>query len=406
MEHDLKIFTDNIEPEALSQIYALLAQPAFSGAKVRIMPDVHAGAGCVIGFTADLGDKVIPNVVGVDLGCGMRVVEFGKVNIDLAALDAFIHENIPAGFEVNDKPQVPAKVLSLLMPLHCLSQLSGLDRIRCGVGSLGGGNHFIEIDEDEEGNKYLVIHTGSRNLGKQVAEIYQNMAIKHCREEVKPLIESKISELKAAGRQSEIPAAIAKIYADHKDMSVPKDLCFLEGDGRERYLHDMRICQKYAVLNREVIASKITSFLGLKPIAEWESVHNYIDDSNMVRKGAIAAHKGQKVIIPLNMRDGSIIGIGLGNPEWNESGPHGAGRIMSRSQAKASVSMDDFRDSMKDIYTTTVSESTIDEAPMVYKNPTEIIEAIGDTVRIAKIIKPVYNFKASEDGTPPWRKGD
>lgn len=394
---DLKIFTDNIEEKALAQVQQLLEQAAFKDAKVRIMPDVHAGAGCVIGFTADLGDKVIPNIVGVDIGCGVRVVELGKVDVDLRALDEFIKGNVPAGFSVNPRIARPFDLTELL----CHDALQNAHRLSLGIGSLGGGNHFIELDEDDDGNKYLVIHTGSRNLGKQVAEIYQFKAMDYCREmegvPVNEKVKEKVEELKSQGRQLEIDAAIKEIRERFKAYSVPKELCYLEGRDREDYLHDMRLCQKYAISNREVIAERIVGFLGVEPLREWESVHNYIDDANMIRKGAISAHAGQKVIIPLNMRDGSIIGVGKGNPDWNESAPHGAGRVMSRGAAKHSLSLEDFKGAMAGIYTTTVNESTIDEAPMVYKNAEEIISAIGDTVEITNLIKPIYNFKAGDE---------
>lgn len=394
---DLKIFTEDIEEKAVGQIYQLLEQPAFKDAKVRIMPDVHAGAGCVIGFTADLGDKVIPNIVGVDIGCGMHVVKLGKVDLNLQAVDEFIHGAIPAGFAVNSKKQAEFD----LTKLYCYDKLENVNRLSLGVGSLGGGNHFIEIDEDEEGCKYLVIHTGSRNLGKQVACIYQDMAVEYCRNMEKPLVDAKIKELKSQGRQIEIADAIAKIHEEFKQYSVPKELCYLEGELREQYLHDMKLCQEYAVLNRQIIANKIKTFIFTFtlhiPEDEWECIHNYIDDENMVRKGAIAAHKGQKVIIPLNMRDGSILGLGKGNPEWNESGPHGAGRLLSRGEAKRTLSVEDFKESMEGIFTTTVNESTLDESPMVYKPAQEIIDAVGDTVEITSIIRPIYNFKAGEE---------
>ena len=394
---DLKIFTENIEEKAIGQIYQLLEQPAFKDTKVRIMPDVHAGAGCVIGFTANLGDKVIPNIVGVDIGCGMHVVKLGKIDLNLKAIDEFIHGAIPAGFAVNSKKQCDFD----LTKLYCYNELTNVNRLSLGIGSLGGGNHFIELDEDEEGCKYLVIHTGSRNLGKQVACIYQDKAVAYCRNRHKPLVDAKIAELKAQGRQAEIANEIAKINKEYEQYSVPKDLCYLEGELREQYLHDMKLCQEYAVLNRQIIANKIKTFIFTftlhKPEDEWECIHNYIDNENMVRKGAIAAHKGQKVIIPLNMRDGSILGLGKGNPDWNESGPHGAGRLLSRGEAKRTLSVEDFKESMEGIFTTTVNESTLDESPMVYKPAKEIIDAIGDTVEITHIIKPIYNFKAGEE---------
>ena len=391
------IMTTDIEEKALSQLHCLVEQPAFRNAKVRIMPDVHAGAGCVIGFTADLGTKVIPNIVGVDIGCGMHVVELGKTNLDLEAVDRFIKQNIPSGFAVNNKVQAPFD----LNKLYCYNELINVDRLALGIGSLGGGNHFIELDKDENDNTYLVIHTGSRNLGKQVACIYQDKAINYCRNLAKPEIDKTIKDLKAQGRQMELQQAIKNINEKYKEYSVPKELCYLEGDLRNAYLHDMKLCQEYAILNRKIISDKIVKYLsekfGVKKQAEWESIHNYIDDSNMVRKGAIAAHKGQEVIIPLNMRDGSIIGVGKGNADWNESGPHGAGRLLSRGEAKRVLNVVDFKKSMEGIYSTTVDNSTLDEAPMAYKPADEIIDAVNDTVDIKCIIKPIYNFKAAED---------
>ena len=390
---DLKIFTENIEGEALNQLYTLAKQPAFENAKIRIMPDVHAGAGCVIGFTADLGDKVIPNIVGVDIGCGVRVIELGKRDIDYKDLDNFIKENIPYGLRVNGKVQAPFD----LSRLYCYNELKDINRLELSVGSLGGGNHFIEIDKDDEDNKYLVIHTGSRNLGLQVAKIYQNKAIKYCHEDVlKSKTDAIITEYKAKGIQSKISDALKTLHEEYKMYSTPKDLCFLEGEGRDAYLHDMKICQEFAKLNRDVIATKIANYLGIYKYDQFESIHNYIDDNNMVRKGAISAHKGDKVIIPLNMRDGSIIGIGKGNVEWNESGPHGAGRLMSRSEAKRILQLEDFQNAMKGIYTTTAVQGTIDESPMAYKDAAEILEKIGDSVEVINLITPTYNFKAEE----------
>ena len=392
---DLKIFTDNIDEIAVGQIMQLVGQPAFRDKKIRIMPDVHAGAGCVIGFTADLGDKVIPNIVGVDIGCGMHVIKLGKVDIDLRLLDEFIHKNIPAGFMANSKSFNNGKFD--FKKLYCFKKLTNINRLDLEIGSLGGGNHFIEIDVDEENNKYLVVHTGSRNLGKQVACLYQEKAVDYCKNMVQPKVDAKIKELKEQGRQLEIDNAIKAIYEEFKQYSVPKELCYLEGKLREDYLHDMKLCQEYAKHNREVISNRIVSFLGIKPIEEFECIHNYIDEFNMVRKGAISAHKDELVIIPLNMRDGTIIGLGKGNADWNESGPHGAGRLLARGDAKRMLKLDDYKDSMKGIYSSTVNESTIDESPMAYKPSLEIIEAIKDTVEIVNIIKPIYNFKAGEE---------
>lgn len=391
---NLKIFTENIDPKATNQIYTLLGLAPFKDAKVRIMPDVHAGAGCVIGFTANLGDKVIPNIVGVDIGCGVIVAEFGKVAINLEAVNNFIKTNIPSGKNVND---FIAKEFDITK-LYCYNELKNKDYLAdYSLCSLGGGNHFIEIDTDAEDNKYLVIHSGSRNLGKQVADIYQDKAIKMCHNDFfKEKSAELIAELKAQGRQAEISDALKDLHKQFEEYSIPKDLCFLEGELKEQYLHDMRLCQVFAKENRKLMIEKILKFLSIRPVNIFESVHNYIGDDNIVRKGAISAYKGEKVIIPLNMRDGSIIGIGKGNEDWNYSAPHGAGRIMSRSEARANLQLEDFKNAMQGIYTTTVDRDTIDEAPMVYKNAQEIIDKVSDTIEITNIITPIYNFKACE----------
>ena len=398
---DLKIFTDSIEPEALNQIYTLIKQPAFADCKVRIMPDVHAGKGCVIGFTADLGDKVIPNIVGVDIGCGMLCCEIGKIDIDYAKLDSVIREHIPAGRAVRDEEISFCQ----LEDLHCKYRLKNMEWLKCSLGTLGGGNHFIEVDEDDEGMKYLVIHTGSRNLGKQVAEIYQQMAIDDMQGTDKLAEESKklIAEYKAAGRQKDIQRGLAELKRKWQPdkLNIPKELCYLTGKHREMYLHDMKICQEFARVNRRAIQDIIFYYMGWtfsrSFMERFQTIHNYIDhDTNIVRKGAISAKAGEKVLIPINMRDGCIIGIGKGNEDWNSSAPHGAGRIMNRSKAKEKITLEEYAESMKGIYTTSVSQSTIDESPMAYKPMDEILEHIKDTVEIVKIIKPVYNFKASE----------
>lgn len=401
---DLKIFTDNIEHEALNQIYTLVKQPAFADCKVRIMPDVHAGAGCVIGFTADLGDKVIPNIVGVDIGCGMLTVELGDIDIDFAVLDDIIRENIPSGRNVHEGRHVQ---FDRIKDLRCFRELKDTKRLERSIGTLGGGNHFIEVDVDpENGKKYLIIHTGSRNLGKQVAEYYQHLAVEimQGKDELYAKQEQLIAEYKAQGRRNEIQSAIKELHRkfNPNPLGIPKELCYLTGKYREDYLHDMEICQHFAAVNRYDIANRIVGNLFGCDIAYWglpmfETIHNYIEfGTNMVRKGAISAKAGEPLLIPINMRDGCIIGRGKGNEDWNCSAPHGAGRIMSRSKAKELVSLEEFEDSMKGIFTTSVGQSTIDEAPMVYKPMEEIVENIADTVEIVSIIKPVYNFKASE----------
>lgn len=396
---DLKIFTNNIEAAAYDQIQTLIKQPAFSDCKVRIMPDVHAGAGCVIGFTADLGDKVIPNVVGVDIGCGMVTVDLGKIDIDYEKLDAFIRYEIPAGMSVHAEYRAPGYLIRLvtasLDQLHCLHKLKDKQWLKLSMGTLGGGNHFIEIDEDEDGNKYLVVHTGSRNLGKQVAEIYQDLAIDTIYSE-KDTKTELINKLKSEGRERDIQTELSKLKID-MSLRPPKQLCYLTGKDRDDYLHDMKVCQRFAKNNRMTIVDRILTGMGWRFNNLFHTVHNYIDDENMVRKGAISAKKDELVLIPINMRDGCILGVGKGNPDWNYSAPHGAGRIMSRREAREKVAMEEYKMAMDGIYTTSVDESTIDESPMAYKSMDEIVENIKDTVDILKIIKPVYNFKAGDN---------
>lgn len=395
---DLKIFTKNIEEQAINQINELLKQETFKNSKVRIMPDVHAGKGCVIGFTGNLGEKVIPNIVGVDIGCGMLCVELGNIDLDLEKLDKIIREYVPSGMNVHENQRY--KFLELEQ-LYCYKLLKNKDNwLEKSMGTLGGGNHFIEIDVDENDNKYLIIHTGSRNLGKQVAEIYQEKAIKYCsyEDEMKEEKQKIIKEYKVSGKEKDIQNKLIEISKKYEGKTkLPKDLCYLEGKLREDYLHDMKICQEFAVENRKEIAFIIMSKMNLDYIDCFETIHNYISfEDNIVRKGAISAKIGEMVLIPMNMRDGCIIGIGKGNDDWNQSAPHGAGRIMSRMQAKETFNLDEYKESMKNIYTTSVNENTIDEAPFVYKPMQEIIDNIGDTVDIIKIIKPIYNFKANE----------
>lgn len=394
---DLKIFTNNIEESAKEQIDLLLEQEAFKNCKVRIMPDVHAGAGCVIGFTGNLGNKVIPNIVGVDIGCGMLCVNLGNIDIDLQQLDHVIRNNIPSGMNVHNKEIGYYDFTEL----YCFKELKNVDGwLEKSLGTLGGGNHFIEIDVDEENNKYLVIHTGSRNLGKQVCEIYQNKAIEYCSYK-KELNEEKaniIKSYKEQGREKEIQQALIEINKKYDGKTkLPKDLCYIENEEREKYLHDMEICQQFASSNRRYIAYKICKEMNILCEDYFQCIHNYINfEDNIVRKGAISARKGERVIIPMNMRDGCIIGIGKGNDDWNYSAPHGAGRTMSRNIAKKTLNIEDYKKSMDGIYSTSINEDTIDESPMVYKPVEEILEHIKDTLEIEKIIKPIYNFKANE----------
>lgn len=399
---DLKIFAKTCEQEVYDQLRQLMSVDVFKDAKVRIMPDTHAGKGCVIGFTANLGDKVVPNLVGVDIGCGMYVVNMGKLDLSnerLAELDKFIHENVPSGMSANDDKHCVG--FSKLQDLKMWPALRNVERLYRSVGSLGGGNHFIELNKSESGNVYLVIHTGSRNLGQQVCRYYQAMAVDDCNvksNELKGKVAYLVTKMKLNGQQKEIQSAIKKLKESYKCVdSVPYDLCYLEGSHRDDYLHDMKICQEYAIKNREEIARRILDFLKVEPVEVFHTVHNYIDfEDNIIRKGAIRCNEGEKVIIPLNMRDGSIIGVGKGNEDWNCSGPHGAGRLMSRSKARQAISMDDFKSAMGGIFTTSVNESTLDESPMAYKDANEIIELVKDTVDIVEVIRPIYNFKAGE----------
>lgn len=412
--HDVKIFTDNIEDSALKQIKELLSIDVFSDKKIRIMPDVHAGAGCVIGFTGDLGDKVIPNIVGVDIGCGMRVLNLGKISrFDYHAFNNHILANIPSGMGIRQekhgfKPlvgkemEIYREAKNLVLQLHCYRELKYSERIYKSIGTLGGGNHFIELDMDDKRNVYLVIHTGSRNLGKQVAEIYQARAVRHLTEgadDFDRTIKETIERYKAAGRRSELQSVIRKMRREYKEAtpSLSRDLCYVEGECRGQYLHDMRLCQRWAELNRRLISLLLLKFMPQVRVSEeFESVHNYISDDNIIRKGAISADLGERCIIPLNMRDGSLICTGKGNRDWNCSAPHGAGRVLSRSQAYERISMADFVESMRGVYSESVNDFTRDESPMAYKPASEIIDNIGDTVSIDRIIRPLFNFKASK----------
>ncbi len=412
--YDVKIFTDRINENALQQIMLLLSIDVFSNKKIRIMPDVHDGTGCVIGFTGNLGDKVIPNIVGVDIGCGMRILNLGEIkDIDYHAFNEHIRANVPSGMIVREdrfgftplvqeEMDIYREAKKLVTQLRCYRDLKYIDRINKAIGSLGGGNHFIELDKDNERNIYLVIHTGSRNLGKQVAEIYQQHAIKHLTEgsdEFEAAIKRTIEEYKSAGRRSELQAVIKNMRNSRQETEprLPRELCYVEGEAREDYLHDMRICQQWAVLNRKLISMLLMKFFPeVKVIEEFESVHNYISDDNIIRKGAISAAAGERCIIPLNMRDGSLLCTGKGNPDWNCSAPHGAGRVLSRTQAYQQISMHDFEASMSGIYSESVNDFTRDESPMVYKPAHEIIANIGATVNIDSIIRPIFNFKASK----------
>lgn len=388
---NVKIFASIIDEATKTQIQELASSEAYNGCQIRVMPDCHAGTGCTIGSVIKFEDRVVPNTVGVDIGCGMLVIELGQQNIDLRLVDEVIHKYVPSGFNIHKTP-----LIDFDMNFH--APIKDVQYVLNSIGTLGGGNHFIEIDVDDEGNKYLVIHSGSRNLGVQVCKYWQEvgirkLGIKTDKEHKKENAEI-VARLKAEGRQKEIQEVLQKIK---RNANKPKDLAYIEGDDLQHYLDDMKRCQDYASLNRQLIAKRILYFAGIIAYGLFETIHNYIDIENkIIRKGAISAKVREKVIIPMNMRDGSLICIGKGNLDWLCSAPHGAGRIMSRKQATEQLTMEDFKESMDGIYTTSVDESTIDEAPMAYKSAEIIKNDIRDTVKIVKIIKPIYNFKASE----------
>jgi tRNA-splicing ligase RtcB len=383
-----------IEDEAIEQIRRMCDYEFAEGSKIRIMPDVHAGKGCTIGTTMTVCDKAVPNIVGVDIGCGMYTVSIGKEQVDFEKLDEAAHY-VPSGMNVWEGRQERFD----LTELRCHRSLRDTKRLERSLGTLGGGNHFIEVDQAADGMKYLVIHTGSRNLGKQVAEIYQQLAIdlNKGKETYFRQREAIIKEYKEAGRRKEIQAALAEIAWNKRETTIPEDLCFLYGTYLEDYLHDVEICQNFARHNREKIAEVLLQRTGMTGTNGFHTIHNYIDTEEMIlRKGAIAAHEGEQVLIPINMRDGSVLATGKGNAEWNYSAPHGAGRLMSRRKAKETIDMEAYKTAMSGIYTTSVNNSTLDEAPMAYKSLEDIIDVIRDSVDVIDVMKPIYNFKASD----------
>ena len=381
-----------IGDNAIEQIRQLCDCEFTVGSRIRIMPDVHAGKGCTIGTTMTILDKAVPNLVGVDIGCGMYTVNLGRDELDLPKLDEIAHF-IPSGMRVWEGRQEHFD----LTELRCYRNLKDSKRLERSLGTLGGGNHFIEVDRSADGTNYLVIHSGSRNLGKQVAEYYQQLAIElnHGKEEYFQKRDALIAEYKATGRRTEIQAALKALRWTEKKADVPDELSFLYGTYLEDYLHDVEICQQFATRNRELMAEIILSHLGLTKEDAFHTVHNYIDTEEMIlRKGAVAAHDGERLLIPINMRDGSVLAVGKGNPEWNFSAPHGAGRILSRTDAREKLDLAAYEKAMEGIYTTSVSLSTIDEAPMAYKSLDDILDVIRESVDVIDIIKPIYNFKA------------
>lgn len=357
------VYTENIQPGAVEQIEALCNQEFVKGSKIRIMPDVHSGIGCTIGTTMTIEDKVVPNLVGVDIGCGMEVIKVENRHIDLPVLDSLIYDKIPSGFNIRNKEHSFNDKIDLKQ-LKCKNEVN-LARARRSIGTLGGGNHFIEANMDSNGNLYIVVHSGSRHLGNEVARLYQEEAFKSLKK--------------------------------NKRADIPKALAYVSGELFNDYIHDMKIVQRFADLNRKAMVQEIIQSMDISVIERFTTIHNYIDTENMIlRKGAVSAQKGEVLLIPINMRDGSLICRGKGNPDWNYSAPHGAGRIMSRRQAKATFSLDQYKEIMEGVFTTSVNRETLDECPFAYKSIDEIINNIGDTVDIIDLIKPIYNFKAAE----------
>ncbi len=391
--NEAKIFTDIVDEASVSQVLLLLDQEFTAGSRIRLMPDIHAGAGCTIGTTMTISDKIVPNLVGVDIGCGMETVKIKEEHIELQKLDKLIYEKIPSGFDVREKTHRYFGEIDL-KELCCYKQINPL-RAEKSLGTLGGGNHFIEADTDDEGNIYLVIHSGSRHLGLEVACFYQEEGYKELNSASKSEIESLISDLKAQGREKEIQKRLKKLNNVQRT-SIPKSLAYVSGNLFDCYIHDMKIVQKYAELNRQAMTDEILKGMKLHEEESFTTVHNYIDtDSMILRKGTVSAQKGERLLIPINMRDGSLICIGKGNDDWNRSAPHGAGRLMSRSAARESFTVSEFKNQMNGIYTSSVNKGTLDECPMAYKKIDDIIDNIADTADIEKIIKPIYNFKAN-----------
>ena len=388
-----KCFATQIEDAAIEQVRTMCNQPFAEGARIRIMPDAHAGMGCTIGTTMTVTDMVVPNIVGVDIGCGMYTVDLGRTSLDLPAIDEACHV-VPSGMRVWEGRRRRFD----LTELRCYRQLKDARRLERSIGTLGGGNHFIEVDEASDGTRYLVIHSGSRNLGTQVARYYQQLAVelRQGKGEYFRKRDELIATYKAAGRRREIQAELKKLKWQEREPDVPRDLCWLDGSYLDDYLHDVAVCQRFARLNRETMAQEIIGMCGLGDRDAFHTVHNYIDvDEMILRKGDIAAHAGELVLIPLNMRDGSVLARGRGNEDWNFSAPHGAGRLMSRTTAREQLSLDEYRAAMAGVYTTSVGEATLDEAPGAYKSADDILGPIAEAVDIVEVMRPVFNFKAS-----------
>lgn len=396
--NEAKIFTDTADEASIAQVRLLLDQEFTTGSRIRMMPDIHAGAGCTIGTTMTITDKIVPNLVGVDIGCGMETVAVREKHLELQKLDKLIYEKIPSGYHVREKTHRYFEKVAL-EELYCYQHIHKV-RAEKSLGTLGGGNHFIEADTDSDGTIYLVVHSGSRHLGVEVAQYYQEEGYRALNGRTRKDLEQIIAELKSQGREQEIEKTIVARKSEQRT-DIPKTLAYVSGELLEQYIHDMKIVQYYAQMNRQAMMDEILKGMKLHVTEQFTTIHNYIDtDAGILRKGAVSAKKGEKLLIPVNMRDGSLICTGRGNDDWNQSAPHGAGRLMSRAAAKQSFTVSEFRRQMDGIYSTSVNKETLDECPMAYKGMDDIIRNIGDTAKVEKIIRPIYNFKAGEE----WEK--
>ena len=392
---EAKIFTDIVDSASVAQVQELCNQEFAAGSRIRLMPDIHAGKGCTIGTTMTITDKVAPNLVGVDIGCGMETIRVRESRIELQKLDKLIYEKIPSGFSIREKAHRYLGQIDLSQ--LCCARHVDLIRAEKSIGTLGGGNHFIEVDRDDEGNLYIVVHSGSRHLGVEVAGYYQEAGYKVLNRTDDASVEALIAQLKAEGREREIQKELKKLK-NIKQTSIPRELAYVSGELFEQYLHDMRIVQQFAALNRQAMMDEIVKGMKLHVEEQFTTIHNYIDTEQMIlRKGAVSARAGEQLLIPINMRDGSLICVGKGSEDWNYSAPHGAGRLMSRAEAKQSFTVSEFKKQMANVYTTSVNRSTLDECPMAYKGMQDILDNIGPTAEVVKIIRPIYNFKAGDE---------
>ena len=390
-----KIFTDVVDQASIAQVIELCNQEFAAGSRIRLMPDIHAGAGCTIGTTMTITDKVVPNLVGVDIGCGMETIRVREGHMELQKLDKLIYEKIPSGFDIRAKAHRYLDQIDL--EELCCARHVDLLRAEKSIGTLGGGNHFIEVDRDDEGQLYVVVHSGSRHLGVEVAKYYQEEGYKALNRTDDGSLQELVAELKVAGRQKEIQKELKRLK-NLKRTAVPRQLAYVSGALFDDYLHDMKLVQQFAELNRQAMIDEIVKGMKLHVEEQFTTIHNYIDtDAMILRKGAVSARAGERLLIPINMRDGSLLCVGKGNEDWNCSAPHGAGRLMSRAEAKQSFTVSEFKKQMADVYTTSVSKATLDECPMAYKGMEDILDNIGPTAEVVKIIKPIYNFKAGDE---------